>query len=277
MSEFGSAELKLLQNALEAVGKAIVLPAFHDLSSVSVHTKSNENDLVTDADLAAEKALVEKLQNNFPHAFYLGEEMVAKHPALLDRLADEEFAIIIDPIDGTWNFAHGLPLFGMMLAVTCKGKTIAGVIHYPLAGDTIWAIRGSGAFHTTSAGTNHKLQVAAPRELENMMGLFGLSMFPQKDQAELAKRATRFQRTTNLRCSAYEYRLIAQGGMHFSMNGYLNPWDHAAGCLIHEEAGGHSALLDGRTYDVSIREGRLLLAPDVTSWDEIAKVFLLTQ
>ena len=85
--------------------------------------------------------------------------------------------------------------------------------------------------------------------------------------ANLAKTKASF----NYRCAAYEYRLISEGLVHFSLHYKLMPWDHAAGVLIHAEAGGYSALLDGAPYDATEHEGGIISAPDRATYDLIRR------
>lgn len=78
----------------------------------------------------------------------------------------------------------------------------------------------------------------------------------------------------HMACSAYEYRALASGAMSFSLNAELKPWDHAAGVLIHHEAGGYGALLTDEAYRPAMTRGRLLLAPDAASWEMIQRIFV---
>ncbi|WMT92721.1 inositol monophosphatase [Pelagibacterium sp. H642] len=255
-----------------AVGKAIVLPGFFNLELLPVRTKTNIDDLVTDADEGAERALESELSRLLPGALFVGEEMVARDASALAAIGEAETAIIVDPIDGTWNFANGVPLFGMMVAITRYGETIAGAIHYPLTGETIRARKGHGAFLHTPQGATNRLRVRAGRPVGEMAGLVAIPLFARSQQNDLAHRCTTFSRVTNFRCSAYEYRLIAQGSMDFSLNAGLMPWDHAAGTLIHHEAGGYAALLDGRFYTPTLTQGHLLLAQDKQRWEAVRSV-----
>ena len=261
-----------LMTDMRAVAKREIMPRFHAIMSESARSKSAPDDLVTDADLCAEQALGEALVARLPGIALVGEEAVAEDESILSRLRDAELAAVIDPVDGTWNFAHGIPVFGSMLALVANGTTIAGLIHYPVTGDFVLARVGKGAWHVANDGSRTRLTVAVPRPIEQMAGFIALNMMPPAMQANLALRLTRFQQVTNWRCSAFEYRLLATGAMHFCLTAGLMPWDHAAGALIHSEAGGHAALQDGTPYAPTIHSGHLLLAPDVLSWDACQQV-----
>ncbi|CDZ55673.1 inositol monophosphatase family protein [Neorhizobium galegae] len=261
--------LQSLMEDMRQAGEAEVLPRFLGVTAEGIRAKTVPDDIVTDADLGAERRLSAALASHFPEALIVGEEAVSADPTLLDRLADAELAAIIDPVDGTWNFAHGVPLFGMIVAIVSGGETVAGLIHYPLTGDFLVARPDGGAWHIARDGERTRLSVAAAVPVGEMSGFVPLHMFSAQEQAAFAPRVLRFGRTTTWRCSAFEYRMVATGAMTFSLNADMKPWDHAAGELIHREAGGYSGLLSGEPYRPAMTQGRLLLAPDAASWEAI--------
>ncbi|ULR45520.1 inositol monophosphatase [Rhizobium sp. K102] len=271
MREISDALLSALMEDMRAAAGAEILPRFLGVAAEGIRTKTAPDDLVTDADLGAERRLGEAFSERFREALLVGEEAVSADPALLARLADADLAVLIDPVDGTWNFAHGVPLFGMIVAIVSGGETVAGLIHYPVTGDFLAARKGLGAWHIARDGARTRLAVAPPSPVGEMHGFVPLHMFPAVDQPAYARHLLRFARTTTWRCSAYEYRAVATGAMSFSLNAELKPWDHAAGVLIHREAGGCGALLTGEAYRPAMTKGRLLLAPDAESWEAIAQ------
>ena len=117
---------------MRRAAEAEILPRFPGVTAEGIRTKTAPDDLVTDADIGAERRLTEALSAHFPEALLVGEEAVSADPSILTRLGDADLAVIIDPVDGTWNFAHGVPLFGMIVAIVSGGETVAGLIHYPL-------------------------------------------------------------------------------------------------------------------------------------------------
>ena len=121
-----------LADLLRLAAKEEILPRFRRLGSGDVRSKSEPADLVTEADEAAERLIRRAIETLAPGALFIGEESVAADPALLGKLADAEFAIIVDPVDGTFNFASGIPAFGVMASVVWKGETVAGVIYDPI-------------------------------------------------------------------------------------------------------------------------------------------------
>lgn len=270
---FDFEDIQTIINALKDVAAREIVPRFLNLNSNQIRCKSGPDDLVTDADEAAEAALRDIFGRQFAGTTVVGEEAVAANPAVLDSIGTDGTVLLIDPVDGTGNYAAGIPVFGTIVAVISAGVTMAGVIHYPLAGDTIFAVRGQGAWHLTPDGSRQRLQVVAPAPLERLRGLVPLYQFAPADREAVAAGLTAFQHTTSWRCSAYDYRLLARAGAGFCLNASLMPWDHAAGVLIHAESGGYAKLLDGRDYAPHLRSGYLLCAPDRGTWDTLAHHF----
>ena len=225
------------------------------------------DDIVTDADIASERVISERLKARLPDITIIGEEAVSEDGSILAKLADADLAAVIDPVDGTWHFAHGTPMFGSILAIVSGGQTIAGIIHYPVLGDFLVARPGQGAWHVAADGSQTRLSVAAPSPINEMHGFIPLHMFEPGMRSELASRVLKFLRITTWRCSAWEYRMLATGAMSFCLNESLKPWDHAAGVLIHAEAGGYAATLAGEAYRPTMTEGYLLTAPSEKTWN----------
>lgn len=261
--------LAALMKDMRSVAETEILPRFHAVKADTIRAKTAADDIVTDADIATERVLGDKLSERMPGIVIVGEEAVSDDPSLLSRLADAELAAVIDPVDGTWHFAHGTPMFGSILAIVSGGETIAGIIHYPVLGDFLVARPAQGAWHVGADRMQTRLSVAAPTPIEEMHGFIPLHMFEPDLQAKLAPRLPRFMRTTTWRCSAYEYRMLATGAMSFCLNESLKPWDHAAGVLIHREAGGHAAVVGGEVYRPTMTKGHLLTAPDKASWSAV--------
>lgn len=261
--------LTALMADMRAVAEEEILPRFQAITSDSMRAKTAPDDVVTDADIGAERALNERLAGRLPGLVVVGEEAVSEDRSILDRIGAESLVAVIDPVDGTWNFAHGVPSFGSILAIVANGETIAGIIHYPVTGDFLVARPGQGAWHVSPDGTMSRLKVAEPGPISDMHGFVPLHMFAPELQARMAPHVLRFLRTTTWRCSAWEYRMLTTGAMSFCLNAGIMPWDHAAGVLIHAEAGGYAALVSGEPYRPTMTEGFLLAAPDQRSWEAV--------
>lgn len=249
------------------------MPRFRRLSDGDIRIKSNADDLVTDAYTKAEAMITRALQITFPSALVIGEEAAAAKPDMLDGLADAQLAFVIDPVDGTWNFANGLPLFGVIVAALQYGKPVFGLIYDPVSDD--WAIADTEMTPQLQRpfGAPRALKVSMSKSLDQLSGCFNLHRFPKEKQAQLAATLPGFARVNSLRCAAHKYRMLAQGQIDFTLTSMLHPWDHAAGALIAQQAGAHVEMLDGEEYTAARQTGHLLIAPDKQTWNKLKKVF----
>ena len=254
--------------------RAEILPRFRRLAAGAVRAKSGPLDLVTDADEAAERVIAAGLEARFPGCLVVGEEGCAADPALLGRLAGADLACVVDPVDGTANFAAGLPLFGCMAAAVVQGEIVAAWIHDPLGDDTAMALRGEGAWIESPDGHRHDLRVAAPVPVAEMVGAFNWGYLPEPLKNRVTARLPRVGGSVTFRCSAHEYRMVAGGHAHALLYNRLLPWDHAPGWLLHREAGGYSARFDGSAYGPLVTGGGLIVVPDRASWEAVHAALL---
>lgn len=256
---------------LRDAARSEALPRFRRLDSSMVQTKTEAIDLVTEADIATENAIKSRVAEWLPEALFVGEESVAADPALLTRLATADFAVVVDPIDGTANYAAGLPLFACMAAVVSKGETIAGIIYDPMGDDWVMAEKGSGAWLRRPSGEAVRMQVAAPRPLGEMVGMASVAYMPARSRPVVLANTDKLRLLSNYRCAGHEYRTFASGHGQFVCYNKLMPWDHLAGTLISQEAGGYAARLDGGPYLPSHVDGGLLVAINKDAWEELRR------
>ena len=259
---------------LRAAGRAEIMPRFRRLAQDDVRTKSGPTDLVTVADERAEALIIQGLERRFPGCVVVGEEATAADPDLLDRLAGADLAFVVDPIDGTSNFAAGVPLFGTMAAALVRGEVVGAIIHDPLCDDTAIAVRGEGAWLEHADGSQVSLRVASGVSPALMTGNASWRHLEQPLRDRLALNLPRVLASWDYRCAAHEYRVIASGHCHFLIFNRLMPWDHLPGWLLHQEAGGYCAHFDGTPYRATDRDGGLLYAPDRTSWQALYETLL---
>ncbi len=261
---------------LRAAARAEVLPRFRRLAPGDIRAKTGPLDLVTEADEAAERVIAAGLARRFPGCLVVGEEGTAADPSLLGRLAGSDLAFVVDPIDGTANFAAGVPLFGCMAAAFLRGEVVAAWIHDPLGDDTAIALRGEGAWIEDRDGERlSELHVAAPAPLSRMVGCVSWGYMPEPLKSRVTSRLPRLAAAVGYRCAAHEYRFVAGGHAHLLVYNRLMPWDHAPGWLIHREAGGHAARFDSSAYDPARHTtGGLILAPDRAGWEEARATLL---
>ncbi|QFT58743.1 Inositol-1-monophosphatase [Sulfitobacter sp. THAF37] len=260
-------------NILRRAAKTEIMPRFRGLNAADIATKSGPDDLVTIADTAAEAMITRALHMAFPGALVIGEEAVSADASLLDKIADAPLCFIIDPIDGTWNYARGLSVFGIILAVTRYGKPAFGLIYDPVMDDWVIADDQGPAQMQHPSGVTRDLQASQGGELAGLSGYVPLYLFDHARRQKLASKLPDFGWVGSLRCSAHEYRMLAQGHVDFVLTESLNPWDHAAGVLICQQAGGYVQMLSGEDYTATLRSGHLLAAPDKATWNRLAKAF----
>jgi fructose-1,6-bisphosphatase/inositol monophosphatase family enzyme len=251
-----------------------IVPRFRNLEAGSVRTKSGPLDLVTEADEAAERHIVAGLRQMFPGCVVVGEEAATANPGLLNTLTGAELAFVVDPVDGTANFASGLPLFGVMAAAISQGEVVASVIHDPIGDDSAMALRGEGAWMETAAGVRRDLRVKASAPAAEMAGNVAWRFLSEPARSTVCGNLPKVAGSWDYRCAAHEYRMVADGHCHFLFFNRLYPWDHAPGWLLHREAGGYSAQFDGRPYDPTRIDGGLICAPDELSWQALRDALL---
>ena len=241
-----------------------IMPRYQSLAAHEIDAKAAD-DVVTIADKEAELILAEGLSKLLPEAAIVGEEAAHADPALLDRLGNA-LCWIIDPVDGTNNFAAGKPPFGVMVALAEAGETIAGWIYDPLSGRLCHAHRGGGAFvgeeRITARSTGENPPIAA---------ISLVFMDPAQREAMKAHIAPHYTLTDIPRCAAEQYPRLVLGVNDVSIFERTLAWDHAAGVLFANEAGGKAARPDGRAYRVDEAHlPGLIGAASEALWEEMA-------
>jgi myo-inositol-1(or 4)-monophosphatase len=192
--------------------------------------KQNETDLVTDYDRRSEAYIVARLQESFPDHAVRGEE-----GARLNSGAEYEW--LIDPLDGTTNFAHGLPIFSVVLALLHGGRPVVGVVYDPSRDELFTAVQGQGAFLN-----NQPLHVSARGPLARALLVTGfpydVRTNPDNNLERFGHFAVRARAVRRLGSAAIDLAYVAAGRLDGYWEGRLNPWDVAAGTLLVREAGG---------------------------------------
>jgi fructose-1,6-bisphosphatase/inositol monophosphatase family enzyme len=253
-----------------AAAAAAVLPRFKALAAGDIRTKSGPNDFVTEADLHCQRILTEKLGALFPEAAVVGEEGGGTEAEACAAIAAAEWCWVIDPLDGTHNFAHSRTGFVVMVALVHRGETVGAWIYEPLGRETHVAVRGEGAW-----SGERRLAVAKFASLKQMTGVLyvGARRAPAL-HARLKSLGPELGPQSFIRSAGSEYLGLAAGRIHYAIFTRLLPWDHAPGALLFREAGGHAAYWDGEPYRPSAaRHVPLLLAPNEESWRELRSIF----
>lgn len=254
-------EIEDLIDVVRNAAASEIMPRFRNLSAGDVEAKSGPADLVTVADRAAEEMIRSGVKKALPGAAVIGEEAVAEDARLLDAISTSETCVIVDPIDGTGNYVAGLALFGTILAVVHGGQTVFGLLYDPVLDDWMFALRGEGSWFRRPDGTVVRLGPCAKTPaLERAKGYVTLDDYDTSTREVVRRRFDKVLSIRDVRCSCHEYRGLASGRVDFLRSYALKPWDHAAGVLLVEEAGGWAAVDGEQPYSPSLRQGRLIAA-----------------
>jgi len=271
---FGAAELVTLAALLRDAARREIMPRFRNLGADGVRHKAGPLDPVTEADEAAERLITAEILRWFPGSVVVGEEATSADPSCLERLVGADLAFVVDPVDGTANFAAGLPLFGVMAAAIVRGEVVAAAIHDPVTDDTALAVRGEGAWSEAPDGRRTDLRVAPAVPLAQMTGNVSWRFLAEPQRSRVCANLPRLAGSWDLRCAAHQYRMAAAGHCHLLFFNRLMPWDHAPGWLLHQEAGGYSARFDGSPYTPLATGGGLICTPDRESWRAVRDALL---
>lgn len=235
----------MLNFAIETAREAgqVLLEKFGRTLSISMKGDIN---LVTEADLASEKLIIERIRSHFPKHAILAEESGASNVIAAD--AETRWRWIIDPLDGTTNYAHGYPCFCVTLAVEHQGEIVIGVTFDPTRDELFAAEKGRGA-----TLNNRPIRVSETAELKDALLVTGFP-YDFKQREDFARHLTEFLlRSRGLRrdgSAAIDMAYVACGRFDGFWEEGLNPWDVAAGVLLIEEAGGQVSYYDGSNFSI---------------------------
>jgi myo-inositol-1(or 4)-monophosphatase len=204
-------------------------------------------DLVTEADLAAEKFIIERIRSHFPRHAILAEESGASESVTVIS-GESEWKWIIDPLDGTTNYSHGYPCFCVSIGVERAGRIEIGVIHDPVSNETFAAERGQGA-----SLNDRRIRVSEIEDLNRAMLCTGFP-YNVRERVNFARDFTNFtmqaQAVRRDGSAALDLAYVACGRFDGFWEDGLNAWDVAAGVLLIEEAGGRVTDYDGAQLDI---------------------------
>ncbi|MCH2180625.1 MAG: inositol monophosphatase [Mariniblastus sp.] len=251
-----SPQLEVALRAAEAAGR-IINDFYRTGFQASVkQTAGQSAGLVTEADMAAEQAIVQTVRNAFPTDHILAEETAAKAIETVEANQIEKALWVIDPLDGTNNFAHRIPHFSISIACCHQGKPTCGVVLDPLHNDWYVAERGKGAWHN-----QQKVRVNDHTELSETMVAVGFYY----DRGEMMRSTlAAMEDFFNLNVhgirrmgsAALDLVSVAVGRFGVYFEYFLSPWDFAAAWLFLQEAGG--VITDGHGEDLQLRPSSVL-------------------
>ncbi|GGF16672.1 inositol monophosphatase [Aliidongia dinghuensis] len=246
-----SAVINVMAAAARKAGRGLVRD-FGEVENLQVSQKG-PSDFVSTADLKAEKTLRAELEKARPGYGFLMEESA-------ETIGDGRHRWIVDPLDGTLNFLHGIPHFCISVALEREGEIVAGVVYEPLRDEEYWAEKGSGAFVS-----DRRIRVSGRRDLGQSVIATGLPFrgkeahpgYMRTLQAVMAETAG----VRRFGAAALDLAYVAAGRFDGFWEFGLKPWDMAAGLLLVKEAGGYCSEPDGSGHDM-LKSGNVLAAND---------------
>jgi myo-inositol-1(or 4)-monophosphatase len=257
-AQIGPEELDAILRLAESTARdagALLLEQFGHIDRTKVRTKSAARDLVTSADVAAERLIVARLRKELPdHAIEAEEEIKDK--------ADARLRWFLDPLDGTVNFVHGIPAFSVSLALYREKLPLVAVVHLPRLGETFVARSGGGAFLVGPDGARSRLHVSDAETLGESVLATGFpyrrNEFPNNNVANFQNLILKVRDIRRMGSAAMDLAYVAAGRFDGYWELHLSPHDLAAGALLVREAGGVVTDLNGG--DDWLRAGHLVAA-----------------
>ncbi|HWU03240.1 MAG TPA: inositol monophosphatase family protein [Novosphingobium sp.] len=253
-----------VHDVMQGAAERAIRPRYQHLAAADIVEKAAD-DVVTIADKESEAMLAEGLARILPEAAIVGEEAAHADPAILSRLGSD-LCWIIDPLDGTNNFAAGRPPFGILVALSQGGETIGGWIYDVLSGRFCHARRGEGAFMD-----GERLHARTSGETPPIAAISVIFADPARRAAIQNHIAPHYTMVDIPRCAAEQYPRLAVGINDVSVFERTLAWDHAAGVLFLNEAGGKAARFDGTPYRVDEDRRGLIGAASPALWDQLAR------
>jgi fructose-1,6-bisphosphatase/inositol monophosphatase family enzyme len=250
---------------------AELLPRFRNLAKHEIREKK-PGDLVTVADLASEQRLASGLAKILPGVPVVGEEGVHADPSLVDLIARPgEICWVVDPLDGTANFAAGRDRFAMIVCLVQDRKTIGGWI-LDVPNDRMAAAEKGQGVTLDGVAVHGKAPVGRPN------GLLGDRVRKEFDRQLSPVQRARLGDLTTLRCAGREYIEMLAGQFSFCAYRMTKPWDHAAGALMLTEAGGDALRFNGTPYGpADPMESGIMASPTLQVLAEVRAVFEAVQ
>ena len=254
------ADLNIL---LQAIRKASIriIKDFYEIERLQI-SKKGVADFVTTADLNAERVIISHLQKSRPKYSVITEESGSLQQTHNDQLNAIEYKWVIDPIDGTFNFMHGIPFFCISVALIKiqdgESTALLGAICNPISKEIFWAGKQVGAFLIDSLGIQKKIRISHHICYEKIL----CTTCDNKNINSKIRKYLNFIQSKHSKIrifgsSALEMAYLADGRINLLIQGKLNVWDYAAGTLIIQEAGGIIRDLDKNNFNLNIQGGMI--------------------
>lgn len=261
-------DIQAVTDGLEEAARTLVLPRFARLAADEIEAKDtlgDRDDVVTIVDHEVEAYLSTVLTAIDPAAYVVGEEAVYRHPELLGLLASDRPLWIVDPIDGTKNFAAGDTAFGIMVAYVVAGLSRAAWVVLPARGQTFVAEAGNGTFMN-----GNRVRIPSQVLEETPRGAALVRHMPDALRGHVTTALhPRVRHEPPSGCAAVEYTDILRGEKDFVVYYRLLPWDHAAPALVLTEAGGQVTHADGQVYSPRSENQLTIVAGHASTADRL--------
>lgn len=231
--------INIFEKAVRKAGKRL-LRDFGEIENLQIHSKSL-GDFVTNADLKTEQILLETLQYYYPESTYISEEK--------GKISGNDEMIVIDPIDGTTNFIHGIPFVGIVVSRIINNEITDGVIFNPIINDFFWASRGKGSWCN-----NKRLRVSKRQLLKECIvgtGIPHANRTYKKYLDEIDQVTKNCSGLRRMGSAAIDLAYVAAGKLDAFWERNLKLWDMSSGVLLVREAGGEVTELNGNPWNVS--------------------------
>lgn len=259
-----------VSNLLREAAETCVMPVFGKREANP--EEKSPGEWVTEADKAGEAFLEPALRSLVGGSLVVGEEAVSADPTVLGRLTNDGSIWLIDPLDGTSNFASGISPFAIMVALVRNGDTVASWILDPVADQLSISEKGSGSWIN---GDQITVSEDAP-ELGLIHGAVLRRFLPKELLSHVNTVEGCFaDLSLGSKCAGFDYPSIVTRELDFALYWRTLPWDHAPGVLFLQEAGGYATRLDGSAYRAAdhARSG-LLVAQNEETWSRVKSVLL---
>ncbi len=262
-------DIDAVTRILREAAETAVMPRFRALTEDEVSEKS-PGEIVTVADREAEEFIGPRLRKllDIP---VVGEEATSADPGLLRAVRNEPAVWLVDPVDGTRNFARGDREFAVMTALVRGGRTVASWILRPTENLVYTAELGSGAWRN---GVRIRRD-PAPAEPARLCGAVTSRFLPPARRDHVSSVTSEFARLgPGAHCAGVDYSALAEGGLDFALFSRTLPWDHAPGSLLLGEAGGVALRLEGDPYRPDDERFGLLDSADEATWHAVRALLL---
>ncbi len=263
-----------VENILRQVAADKIIPRFQQLLKHEIRSKSSPGDLVTIADEEAEVELKHLLEKIMPGSEVIGEEAVSSGKSSREVLRTADHPVwVVDPVDGTSNFAKGIATYGTMVALIHRGERIASWIYQIPRNRIIAAEKGAGIkIDRVLFQPLPKIEDDLP--FGYMDAFVSRKFMPPPMRPAMEEKFKQLRTAATCMCCAWEYIDVLEGKAAFSVYSRIEPWDHMAGALILEEAGFYTRKWDGLPYSGTDLKGGLINAPSEAVWQRIYDEFL---